>query len=238
MLSEKAVKIQVELAGLVYESLGEESAWDLAVYSARLLRSFGEDDCSLYSEGRFMKWVRTPGEVADLAVELREEMSSEHGAWYSVSLSMSADGSYSYSFNYDQDPDWDLRPSLEMYADDLAHNPRPSDEIPDWYPVAHDLVRSELMDDLEYAVAMLVFDISKDAPEWDKATLTVGVDGPKNRAEVSCDRGLTTHAKMRVSDDRFGPIERLRNQVVSDGREWRGMTLWLESNGEYMISYD
>lgn len=118
----------------LFESL-PNNGWDHCTVDFRSTSVRAETQAKLVSVDGSTKIIETSTAMRRALRSLRQLMGSSEGrAWLSVKIEAKPDGKVSFDYNYDNRPNWTQEPTDEDLLHDLDRNPRPADQIPDWYP--------------------------------------------------------------------------------------------------------
>ena len=110
--------------------------WVTVAQDIRFTSGRAEVDCLVVLADGSEQWIESPDDADDALRELRQIMATpEQGVWFSAKATAVRGDTLRISYNYDERPAWDTEPDEVSVVEDLADNPRPWGEIPDWHPV-------------------------------------------------------------------------------------------------------
>ncbi|BBZ85028.1 hypothetical protein MABM_49440 [Mycobacteroides abscessus] len=127
--------LQEDAAKLLYYSLPEEG-WDACTLIFREAANYGEFVVTRTNPDGSDQLIAPSNALMAAMMKLRDYMATQgKGAWLEAVMKVQrSPAKFVFDYNYDERPNWKKPPTDESYIEDLEKYPRPTDQIPAWYP--------------------------------------------------------------------------------------------------------
>ncbi|MGX9297545.1 hypothetical protein [Tsukamurella paurometabola] len=130
---EKVSSLQEQAARSLFEAVNSLDEWQSAEFRFEIVGGYASEATLVDGDPNI---VSAPIDIGGWLYELRTEMATPSGPWFTCTLSLTPSGEFGYNFDYDTEPKWDggPRPSDDEYERDLQEFPRSQEDVPEWFP--------------------------------------------------------------------------------------------------------